>query len=276
MVRAVASTGEEAAGCDIPAAGSIGSASATNTVAFRSRGIKTKWGGERVAFHIFTPSVVGALRQGEIITGFTEFHVDVEKLRADADTLELIPIEHPFVIVLSQDCDLVQDFARRARDENEDLLESILFCAATPADADFRHGLRVNNAEWRKLKENRELRFHFIRCVEADDDAAAEGLPELVIDFKRYFALPTPEAYYWLESSVRRCRLESPYVEHLSNRFGAYVSRVGLPVDHHVPLPAEQLVPLPAERPVPLPAEQPAPLPAEQPAPLPAQPPKQT
>jgi hypothetical protein len=219
-----------------------------------------------VAFHVFAPSVAGALRQGEIISDFMQPHVDIEKLRAG--TVELVPVTHLYVIVLSQDCDLGQDFSRRTFGQVENLLDSVLFCAATAADDDFRYGiLGVNSTEWKKLRENREPRFHFLRSVVQGDDLAATGLPELVVDFKRYFALPTPEAYYWLESSIRRCRLESPYLEHLSNRFGAYISRVGLPVDHHAPLPAEQ--------PAPILAEQPAPIPAEQPAPNVPQPPEQ-
>lgn len=194
-----------------------------------------------MVFHVFAPSVDGALRQGEIISDFTQPHVDIERLRAG--TVELVPVTHPYVIVLSQECDLGQDFSRRRSGDVEHLLESILFCAADPADDNFRQGIGVNSTEWKKLRENREPRFHFLRSVEHGDDLAGTGLPELVVDFKQYFALPTPEAYYWLESSVRRCRLESPYLEHLGNRFGAYMSRVGLPVDHHVPLPTVQLEP---------------------------------
>jgi hypothetical protein len=40
------------------------------------------------------------------------------------------------------------------------------------------------------------------------------------MDFKRYFSLPTEEVYYRIDSEAkRRCRLVSPYAEHLSTRF---------------------------------------------------------
>ncbi|MBE3087685.1 MAG: hypothetical protein IMZ71_00990 [Chloroflexi bacterium] len=191
-----------------------------------------------MALHIFAPSAPGALRQGEIIAGFKQLQVDVAKL---PEVIELVPVAHPYVIVLSQDCDLLQDFERRVDNENENMLESVLFCAATPANSDFRHGLEINRTEWKKLTENRDPRFHFLRAVANADDAKGIGLPQLAVDFKRYSALPTAEAYYWLQQSDRRCRLESPYLEHLSNRFAAYMSRVGLPLDHHVPLPGEEL-----------------------------------
>lgn len=61
-----------------------------------------------------------------------------------------------------------------------------------------------------------------------------EGAPELVIDFKRYFTLPTGELYRWiaLGETRRRCRLRSPYMEHLSSRFAYFLSRVALPEDY--------------------------------------------
>ncbi len=53
------------------------------------------------------------------------------------------------------------------------------------------------------------------------------------IDFKRYFTIAAAEVYAQLKiKAQRRCRLRSPYLEHLSNRFGHYVSRVALPREH--------------------------------------------
>jgi len=56
--------------------------------------------------------------------------------------------------------------------------------------------------------------------------------PELGIDFKRYFTLPTAEVYYQIQrQAARRCCLRSPYLEHLSTRFHAYQQRLALPED---------------------------------------------
>lgn len=194
-----------------------------------------------MAIVVFAPSTAGVLRQCEIVSGFTQLQLDIPRLRDGV--VELTPINHPHVIVLSQDCDLEQDFKRRENGDEEHLLDSILFCAAAPADDEFRHGVGLNSNEWKKLRQNNDPRFHFIRSVTTELDADGQGLPELVVDFKTYFAVPTLEAYYSIESSVRRCRLLSPYLEHLSTRFAAYLSRVGLPLDHHLPMPADPAPP---------------------------------
>ena len=55
--------------------------------------------------------------------------------------------------------------------------------------------------------------------------AIGEGMPELGIDFKRYFTIPTDEVYFRIRAEAqRRSRLRSPYLEHLSNRFYSFQS----------------------------------------------------
>ena len=73
-----------------------------------------------------------------------------------------------------------------------------------------------------------------MEAVPKASDAAGVGLEELAIDFKRYLAVPTDELYALVEAghARRRCVLNSPYMEHLCNRFGAYLGRVALPELH--------------------------------------------
>jgi hypothetical protein len=183
----------------------------------------------------------GALRQGEILTNFTQYQLDVDRLRAQ-QPIEVLQITHPCVVVLSQDCDLDQDYTRRLNNKIDNLLASILFCSVAPNDEDFRRGIGLGSKEWKKVEENRESRLHYLRAVPQADDASNEGLPDLIVDFRQYFAVPTAEAYFSLEAAHRRCRLETPYVEHLSQRFAVYTSRIALPLDHHLPLPVEPVV----------------------------------
>ena len=192
-----------------------------------------------MAVQVFAASVSGTvLRQGEIISEYIQYQLNVDAMRQGI--VELTPIPHPYVVVLSQDCDLEQDYARRANGASENLLASVLFCAAAPADDDFRHGVGLNSNEWKKVRQNNDPRFHFIRAASAAVDAVAVGFPELVVDFKQYFAVPTVEAYYAIETARRRCRLVTPYVEHLTHRFAAQLGRVALPLDHHEPQPTEE------------------------------------
>jgi hypothetical protein len=57
------------------------------------------------------------------------------------------------------------------------------------------------------------------------------------VDFRQYFSLPTEEAYFGAQPARRRCRLDTPYAEHLSHRFFSHMARVALPIDHHLPMP---------------------------------------
>ena len=70
--------------------------------------------------------------------------------------------------------------------------------------------------------------------VDATCDGLQQGLPELTIDFKRYFTIPTDEVYKRIEISEtkRRCVLVGPYLEQLSSRFAYFIGRVALPEDH--------------------------------------------
>jgi len=211
----------------------------------------------------------GALRQGEILSDFIQYQLDIDKLRAH-EPLEVLQISHTLVIVLSQDCDLDQDYTRRQNGKTDNLLASLLFCSVALNDDDFRHGIGLNTKEWKKVLENREPRLHYLRVVPQADDTHNEGLPDLVVDFRQYFSVPTAEAYLCAEAARRRCRLETPYAEHLSQRFFAYMGRVALPLDHHLPLPVEAPAPdLPME-PAPPPAAPPAPEAAPLMAPAPA------
>lgn len=60
------------------------------------------------------------------------------------------------------------------------------------------------------------------------------GLPELGIDFKKIFTIPTDEIYQRiaLGQVKRRAVLVSPYLEHLSSRFAYFLSRIALPQEH--------------------------------------------
>jgi hypothetical protein len=223
-----------------------------------------------MAIKVYAPSTAGVLRQGEIIEALTQPRIDIDKLRAGE--LEVRRITHSLVIVLSQDCDLEQDFSRRAAGQAEDLLPSVLFCPAEDAET-FRGATTLNSKEWKRVERNNEPRYHFLRAVQASEDAKGEGLPALAVDFKLYFALSTEESYYWLESAVRRCQLQSPYLEHLATRFVAYFSRIALPLDHHLPLPEEEAPAIAAAAPVALVDQIPiAAPPVEEQPPQPAEP----
>jgi hypothetical protein len=187
--------------------------------------------GESAAIYI--PSdPVGPLRQSEILTGLVQVRLD---LTVDAAEGGLEIVDHPYVVVLSQDCDLTQDFEAKTNGSagSDKLLPSILFCEAVVAQ-NIRANIQ-NKHLWRKVVNNKDERYQVLQSVSADEDQLGQGLPALGVDFKRFFTIPRDEVYFRLKAEAkRRCYMSSPYMEHLSARFAYYQCRVALPADHAV------------------------------------------
>lgn len=182
---------------------------------------------------IYEKSPLGSpLRQGEIITNLIQLKAAVSSLSTEEP--EIIPVVHPYAIVVTQDCELVQDFKPRSEGnlESDKIIPSVLFCQVVTAEQ-LRGRADIKSDIWKRIKQNKDERYQFLEKVLREDDTLNEGLPELSIDFKRYFTLPTDEVYFRLEvEAKRRSRLRSPYMEHLSSRFYYFQCRVALPADH--------------------------------------------
>jgi len=191
----------------------------------------------------YTPSKNGPLREGEILTGLRRV---VPEPGSAFGELKADIVEHRFAVIVSQDCDLAQDFAARfelKEGENEQqLLERerkklscVLFCDAIPIGE-----LRARIADkrvWDFASKNKNERYQFLRAVEAGEDAQGRGIPEgLGLDFRRYFSLSAEDVYAQVEIlKNRRAVLQTPYAEHLSVRFFQYQLRIALAKEHHVP-----------------------------------------
>jgi hypothetical protein len=174
------------------------------------------------------------LRQGEIVTDLAQARLSLDSVGRDEPVVEIVL--HPFAMLMTQDCDLEQDFvARRKGEVNDKRLPGLLFCEVATAEELFGR-LGGRRKEWDRLNidKNKNERYHFLQRVDASCDAAQIGLEELGIDFKRYFTVPADEVYRRIElgQAKRRCILVSPYLEHLSSRFAYFLSRVALPADH--------------------------------------------
>lgn len=183
-----------------------------------------------------------ALCQGEIISHLTQPVpiFNASPTEDDASPYEVDEKIHPWAIVMSQDCDLAQDCqAAQARGKQGTILPNILFCEIKTAEQEISDIARsdakaAQSQKWKRICQNLESRFHFLERAEPQQDAAAEGLQEFVIDFKRYFTLPPEEVYRQLNrgDAKKRSVLHSPYLEHLAHRFHAFQSRVALDEDH--------------------------------------------
>jgi hypothetical protein len=213
---------------------------------------------DEIAFtdRVYAPSGTGGLEQGEILS-------DLKLLRPDPATLEgdvqLIVVEHAYAVILSQACDLERDWEYRSAivagtlgaKEAEQLglqkgLHNVLLCPARPT-AEVRPTLG-NSELWRRIQKNTDERYQVIEGVPERDDAAGRGIPSLCFDFRHYVTVPTSELYQRLSRDAkRRSKLVTPYMEHLSHRFGHYLARIGLPRDHAPALPSPALPPGPSK-----------------------------
>lgn len=185
----------------------------------------------------------GAIRQGEIISGLIVTRIDPTTMFQEEP--DFIPEQHPYVIVVSQDCDLDWDYKARLPENVKDLkqrhkiLPNILFCMMTTArqlrdrDNDIPKDKEMNSNAWDQIRINKHERYHFFESIDSGLDSRREGIPELGVDFKRYFSVSTDEVYTQLnQNALQRCRLNSPYLEHFSTRFCYYQFRIALPGDY--------------------------------------------
>ena len=183
---------------------------------------------------IYAKSIAGAdsfLVQGEIISNLMHVHLDLPSLTGTAT--RIVSKVHPFAVILSQGCDLEQDYRSRTREIAQDkTVPAVLFCEVILA-SDLK-GTIQSSEIWRRITQNNDERFHFLQTIEPEFDLEAKGIAELGVDFKRFFTVPTDEVYHRIRSGEarRRCFLQSPYLEHFCRRFANFLSRVALPVPH--------------------------------------------
>ena len=203
---------------------------------------------EGVEARIYVAMSPGArFAQGEVVAGL------IERVAVRAgEGFGIHEITHPYAVIVTQDCDLEQD-ERAHNASTPSPLQNILLVVAEEAAVAIA-GMTAGDIR-KRAKQNKEERYHFLSEVPKSADGDSSGIPALVLDFKRVFSCPTTLLRDAIASGEirHRTRLETPYAEHLSVRFGFFFQRIGLLVDHHrVPEtpPAQNM---PALSPVPSP-----------------------
>jgi len=140
----------------------------------------------------------------------------------------------PYIIVLSQDCDLEWDFNNRselASVKHDKYLQTILACPAYNA-AEFKAGDHLksnrlkmqewNSDDYKRIKQQNLTRFHFL------EQNQALQVPQLIVDFKHYYTIPR-DALYKMYVGHYLSTINPLFRESLSQRFSNYLSRIGLP-----------------------------------------------
>jgi hypothetical protein len=185
--------------------------------------------------------VDGSLRQGEILANVVHVRMDIHTIGTDKPAIA--PIQYPYAIVVSQDCDLEQDFnARQPEGAEYNKIPCVMFCEVQEAHL-FRpqHGGRLNSDAWGRVETYQDERYHYLASIPAAVLGIDAPLGPFGVDFKRYFCIPTDEVYHRLtlvDEMTRLCRFTSPFLEHFSLRFAHFQHRVALPVQPHRPLSA--------------------------------------
>ncbi|MEA5618444.1 hypothetical protein VB711_11425 [Cronbergia sp. UHCC 0137] len=178
-----------------------------------------------------------ALRQGEILTGVIQINPVLDKSSLSIEDTEFTVIQHPYAIIISQDCDLDWDYkARQSHDKPNKLLNSVLFCEMYKAE-EIRYDKinhQMNTDKWSLVKTNCNKQYHFFEKILKECDSLAEGLPELIVDFKKIFSIEAEFLYNQIniDKVQRRTVLVSPYLEDVAQRYYSYQGRVALPAPH--------------------------------------------
>jgi hypothetical protein len=162
----------------------------------------------------------------------------IEYVAEENGVIEVSKIVFPLVVVLTQDCDLKQDAryrgAQQPQPSNQDKkLFSVLVAPLYNAEHVFEGQhlgelklsmARINRraTEGKTLMQNERPRYHYL------DFPPEIPIVPSIIDFKHFFSV----SITYLDRMRPKnfvCRLSELFREALSQRFAAYLARIGLP-----------------------------------------------
>jgi len=161
----------------------------------------------------------------------------VERVSEEAGIIEVSRIVFPLAIVLTQDCDLAQDYIFRHTEPppstQDKWLISVLMAPIYNAEHVYRGehlndlGIKAeliskNKSPGMFLRNNERPRYHYLEFP------AEIPIVASVIDFKHYFSVHV-EYLRQIKPTRFVCTLSPLYREDVCQRFATYLSRIGLP-----------------------------------------------
>jgi len=181
------------------------------------------------------------LQQADLLSGVRAFQLD--SFDGEQPVGRVHHYDH--AVVMSQDCDLEQDFDARssvggAGNTADKLLFSVILCGAYTATSlkagRHREGAAAfGSKEWKPIVQNKQPRYQYLGHV--------PGISEpLVVDFKDYFFVPGEFIYGEMRHgrATRISNVREPWRDQILQRFGFYLIRVGLPREFGELLPSAQ------------------------------------
>lgn len=167
----------------------------------------------------------------------------IEKVSIEEGFIEIVKTVFPFVIVLTQDCDLQQNSTFNAEvktdkglvphsSQNNKLL-SILVAPLYNEDLFFQgkhleevgfvvDQIKKSKSEGDRIIKNQNPRFHYLKLP------VDTIVPNSIIDFKHYFSISIEKGNEEF-INYKVTRISELYREQISQRFSNYLSRIGLP-----------------------------------------------
>lgn len=184
----------------------------------------------------------GRLSQGDIYKNVWCF----ENISEDGQNLIIKRIFFPYVVILTQDCDMQQhnEYVGRKSGQLFSVLVAPIYNAASFMEGTHLEYLKLKapsfissknkgtliettgqyvNSEAKLIIDNQISRFHYLGFDNKDID-----VPPSIVDFKHYFSIGVE----YLKNDKQNdfvCRLNPLYRELLTQRFSNYLSRIGLP-----------------------------------------------
>lgn len=173
------------------------------------------------------------LCQGDIIRD-VDF---LEAVKTEGGEIEVSYIRYPLAIVLTQDCDLMQDYrvrwAKHRLSDQDKAIVSALVAPLYNAEHFFEgqhlselgyamQKIKRGRTPGKKILSNQDPRYHVL--VFPDD----VPLVASVIDFKHYFSVNVEDLKERKRSNFV-CQVSDLYREDVCQRFAAFLARIGLP-----------------------------------------------
>ena len=176
----------------------------------------------------------GRLSQGEILSDLQELEPQHpgRQISPGNPSTEFTLVEHPKIVILTPDCDLLTDFlARRGFPSiDEAKLLHHVQCCDIYEEREIRQHRKLSTDLWKRVRQNQDERYHCIPPGQIQVETEIQQ-PALFLDFKKMFSISTEFLYKSIEAGgVKRQGVVPPiWLHSLIHRYFAFHSRIGVP-----------------------------------------------